>query len=353
MRRFPMIRLASAFLAVLALWLYAPAASQAQGITRLCTPIYNPQTGALSCPEVSTTNPLPISGTFSATLSGFAPATQGTPITATTGGATGTLPAGTVVVVSNVGTTNAAYCALGASATTAAQPISPNGGWFAFTVGGATQITCATSTSTTTVNLIGGAGLPTGTGGGGGGTGSGGAITIADGADVTQGSKGDSPCATPSSSCTDNSLLRSIFTTAAGPLAISQTTPGVTNGVFVTNGIATALSTVIIAPNNTTAVNLVTGALTLYDFQGYTTDTAPVYLFLYDALTATCSSLTNIKRVWQVPVASTVANGSGSNISLPVGASFTTGMTYCFSSSLTSAVAPAANKTVVNLGHNP
>lgn len=117
---------------------------------------------------------LPVTGTFSATLGGFAPASVGTPITATTGGATGTLPAGTVVVATNVGTTNGAYCALGASSTTAQQYIAPNGGWFAFTVGVNTQLTCITSTSTTTINMVGGSGLATGISGTGGGGSSGG-----------------------------------------------------------------------------------------------------------------------------------------------------------------------------------
>ena len=118
----------------------------------------------------SSTNPLQISGSFSATTTGF-PTTQstGTPISVTTGGVTGTLPTGTVVVASNVGATNGAYCKLGASATTSDQLIPPNS-WFAFTVGAATQLTCITSTSTTTVNMVGGSGLPTGSGGGGGGS---------------------------------------------------------------------------------------------------------------------------------------------------------------------------------------
>lgn len=130
--------------------------------------VLNPVTPLVAGAAVASGNPMPVSGTFSASLSGFSPASVGTPISVTTGGVTGTLPAGTVVVASNVGATNTAYCALGGSATTAWQPISPNGGWFAFTVGAATQLTCITSTSTTTVNMVGGSGLPTGTGGGGG-----------------------------------------------------------------------------------------------------------------------------------------------------------------------------------------
>src|ERR1019366_5189945 len=84
---------------------------------------------------------------------------------------------GTVVVATNVGPTNGAYCAPGASSTTSWQYIAPNGGWFAFTVGAATQLSCITSISTTTVNMVGGSGLPTGTGGGGGGSGGGGSVT--------------------------------------------------------------------------------------------------------------------------------------------------------------------------------
>ena len=105
----------------------------------------------------------------SASITGF-PTTQttGTPISVSTVSATGTLPAGAVVVASNVGATNGAYCKLGASATTSDQLIPPNS-WFAFTVGANTQLSCITSTSTTTVNMVGGSGLPTGSGGGGGG----------------------------------------------------------------------------------------------------------------------------------------------------------------------------------------
>lgn len=116
------------------------------------------------------TGKLCTAASVSASITGFNPTTTGTPIAVTTGGVTGTLPAGAVVVASNVGTTNTAYCKLGASAATSDQPIAPNGGWFAFTVSAATQLTCITSTSTTTVNMVGGSGLPTGTGGGGGGS---------------------------------------------------------------------------------------------------------------------------------------------------------------------------------------
>jgi hypothetical protein len=128
-----------------------------------------------------------------ATITGFAPASTGSPISVTTGGNTGTLPSGAVVTAFNIGATNTAFCKLGASATTGDVAIPP-ASWFAFTVGAATQLTCITSASTTTVNMVGGSGLPTGAGGGGGG--SGGAVTIADGADVTLGAKADAAAGT-------------------------------------------------------------------------------------------------------------------------------------------------------------
>lgn len=133
--------------------------------------------GGLTFNPISSGNPLPVTGSFSASLSGFRPVAYGTPISVTTGGVTGTLPTNTgQVVATNVGATNGAYCALGASATTSSQYIAPNGGWFGFAISGDTQLTCITATSTTTVNLAGGSGLPTGTGGGGGGGGSSGAV---------------------------------------------------------------------------------------------------------------------------------------------------------------------------------
>lgn len=183
----------------------------------------------------------------SASITGFPTVqTTGTPISVTTGGVTGTLPSGTVVVASNVGTTNTAYCKLGASASTSDQPIAPNGGWFSFTVGANTQLTCITSTSTTTVNMVGGSGLPTGTGGGGGGSGGGGAVTIADGADVTQGALADTACATDNGSCSVTALIKrnnqrstTINTTLGTPFqaggSIGNTTFAVTNaGTFAT-----------------------------------------------------------------------------------------------------------------------
>jgi hypothetical protein len=224
------------------------------------------------CTDVSATNPLPVSASVSASITGFAPASTGTPISVTTGGVTGSLPAGAVVVASNVGATNGAYCKLGASATTGDQLIPPNS-WFAFTVGASTQLTCITSTSTTTVNMVGGSGLPTGAGGGGGGgSGGGGAVygptangsaaanpPVIIGGTSTGGATGNVANATviagssatttmPAIVVADPNLLAATIapipaqagSVIIGGVAIDQTTDGTTNAVHLKAGTAIA-----------------------------------------------------------------------------------------------------------------
>lgn len=222
-----------------------------------------PITSPTNWTACSASTPVPISGSFSATVSGFAPASTGTPISVTTGGVTGTLPAGTVVVASNVGSTNGAYCKLGASATTSDQLIPPNS-WFAFTVGASTQLTCITSTSTTTVNMVGGSGLPTGAGGGGGG--SGGTVTQGNAGtnaqawwmrigDATSGPakvQAGNAAATTDVAVTvaDPNVLAAVRapvpagTNIIGKVGIDQTTPGTTNGVQVNAAIPAGTNTV-------------------------------------------------------------------------------------------------------------
>ncbi len=238
----------------LAAW-SAPANAQGTA-TSLCIWSINSISGQLACVPVDGTNPLPVSA--SASISGWPGSTQttGTPISVTTSGVTGTLPSGAVVLATNVGTTNTAFCKLGASATTSDTPIFPNSS-VSFTVGANTQLTCITSTSTTTVNMSGGAGLPTGWGGGGSGgsgsnasvgatgaavpasatyvgitsagnlTGWNGAVTqsgswtvtandsIADGADVAQGAKADSACGSDAGTCTLIALVKRLNGTAS------------------------------------------------------------------------------------------------------------------------------------------
>lgn len=206
----------------------------------------------------------------SASITGF-PTVQstGTPISVTTSSATGTLPTGAVVVASNVGATNGAYCKLGATATTSDQLIPPNS-WFAFTVGANTQLSCITSTSTTTVNMVGGSGLPTGSGGGGGGGGGGGAVTVADGADVTQGANADAAVAAGAAGSLSAKMRRlttdidSIKTLAAAATPAGTNTIGTTGSLPYPVGAVPYTATATGTTAATTAILAGAASVTTY-----------------------------------------------------------------------------------------
>jgi len=135
-------------------------------------PLIGCVSGGACAGPVNASNPLPVSGTFSASLSGFAPAAAYASLSAGTSSSNVALPAGATVVVYNTGSV-AAYVKLGGSsvaATTGADVI-PAGGWMAFTVGSNTYLAAITASGSTTLNLSGGSGLATGAGGGGGGSG--------------------------------------------------------------------------------------------------------------------------------------------------------------------------------------
>ena len=122
---------------------------------------------------ISATNPLPVSGAFSASLSGFAPGSAyASPLSVATTSSRAALPSGQVVVVYNVGA-NAAFVQLGGASVTAtpsSDVIQPNS-WMAFSVGTNSFLAGITTSGSTTLNLSGGSGLPTGGGGGGAGGG--------------------------------------------------------------------------------------------------------------------------------------------------------------------------------------
>ena len=125
--------------------------------------------------NTNTNAPLPGGTATIGQVAPFTPTNYGAPITATTSGVTSAALTGAVQVVSNVGSTNGAYCEPGGTTSTSGQYIGPQS-WFAFNMGSNTTITCLTATSTTTLNLVGGTGTAAGVGGGGGGSG-GGAVT--------------------------------------------------------------------------------------------------------------------------------------------------------------------------------
>jgi hypothetical protein len=204
-----------------ALLLLSCAAGSAQTTVRPCVTL-----GVNNCQPISASNPLPVS----ASISGFAPAGAYGMLTATGSSATTALPAGAVVVAYNTGTT-AVSCTLGVTAVANEDQIAP-GGFFSYTVGNNANIACIDQTGSVSnlVVLSGGSGVATGSGGGGSG---GGAVTVADGADVAQGSTTQAACAGDATSgCSIEQRLQRIAQdvttlngTAAAALADCGATP--------------------------------------------------------------------------------------------------------------------------------
>jgi hypothetical protein len=123
-------------------------------------------------PLFTTTNPGKISGTFSATLSGFQPTPAYSQLSVGATSSRVALPSGLVVIAYNTGA-SAAFVTLGNSTATATvgNDVIPAGGWMAFTVGPNTFLAAIETAGATSLNISGGTGLPTGAGGGGGGGG--------------------------------------------------------------------------------------------------------------------------------------------------------------------------------------
>ncbi|MGH6796864.1 MAG: hypothetical protein ACREDI_00575 [Roseiarcus sp.] len=127
-------------------------------------------------PLFTSSNPGKISGSFSASLSGFQPTPAYATLSVGASSSRVALPSGTVVIVYNTGS-NAAYVTLGGSSVTAtaSNDFVPAGGWMAFTVGANTFLAGIETTGSTALTLSGGSGLPTGAccaSSGGGGSGS-------------------------------------------------------------------------------------------------------------------------------------------------------------------------------------
>lgn len=148
--------------------LTSPALAQNPQTVKLCVP-----TSGTTCPVVTATAPLPVTGTFSATLAGFTPNGNYTTLTATAVSSASTaLPAGTVVAFQNLSTIDVS-CVLAAGAATATtnKLIVRGGATVYYTVGSNDHAACInqTGSASNVVGLAGGAGLGTAFGGGGGG----------------------------------------------------------------------------------------------------------------------------------------------------------------------------------------
>lgn len=155
----------------------APGGPFAPGYVNMCL---NASSIAQPCGNVS--NPLVISGSFSATISGFAYAAYANLTSTIATSASTALPAGTDVIISNTGT-SAVSCTPSSGAATGVinNIIVAAGTSLQYTkVGGAVNIACINQNGDAVSNKVvlqGGAGLATGWGGGGGGGSGSSAIT--------------------------------------------------------------------------------------------------------------------------------------------------------------------------------
>jgi len=164
----------------LAVWA-SPALAQNPTTVKLCIP-----TSATQCGAVTASNPLPVSGSFSATLAGFTPNGNYGTLTATASTSASTaLPAGTVVAFQNTSAVDVS-CVLSAGAATATtnKLVVRAGATVYYTVGANVNTACINQSgvASNVVVLAGGEGLGTAFGGASSGSGGGGAVTMASGA---------------------------------------------------------------------------------------------------------------------------------------------------------------------------
>jgi len=178
--------------------------------------------------QVTSDGKLMVDASVSASVSGFTP--NGNVASLSVSNVTGNvaLPAGTVVLVTNTGTTNTAFIKLSVGASTAATTDMAlvAGATVGLTVGSNTYLNAITASSTTTLRLAGGAGLVSGYGGGGG-SGGGGAVTSVDGGLATLGTTTDAKStATDATSVTAMQVLKQISASVQAPASQAVTNAG-------------------------------------------------------------------------------------------------------------------------------
>ena len=137
-----------------------------------------------NCLKPNPDGSLPVAGTFSASLGGFAPDGNYASLAVSTSSGNVALPNGSTVVIYNAGAVDA-YVALGSNgvAATTGNDVVKAGQSIALTPGSNTYLAAVTAAGSTSLTLSGGSGLYTGVGGGGGG-GSGGSVSATLGAFV-------------------------------------------------------------------------------------------------------------------------------------------------------------------------
>ena len=230
-----MFRKQLAALAVLIACALSPAEAQtykdASGtIVPGVVPLVGCSTGGNCTAPVSNTNPLPISGSFSA--AGFTPNGNSANIgSVTTSSSYVALPTGAVVVVYNSGSaaiTTKLGTTSGVTVTATTGDVIQPGSWISYTVGSNTYLAAITASGSSSLVITAGTGQPGGSGGGSSSSG-GGAITAASGAyaagsfavgagvdgwNQTEGAKGDSAYA-GSGSASIVAVLKGIYSAAS------------------------------------------------------------------------------------------------------------------------------------------
>ncbi len=122
-----------------------------------------------------------------------------------------------------------------------------------------------------------------------GGGGSGGAVTIADGADVTQGAKADSVCATATGTCTISALIKFLNTVASSAI------PAGTNRIgYVSDDpcqtIAKTFTPISITTNTTTRIVAPTAAKKTYICYLFITSAAADNIGIVEGTGGTCGA---------------------------------------------------------------
>lgn len=169
------------------------------------------------CQKINADGSVNVSGSITASLGAFNPVAS-TSLAATTTTARVAFPsADTSVLIRNTGAADA-YLVFGNGsvvATTGTGTLLPAGQAVAYAVGASTNVAAITASGSTSLAITTGTGLPALTGGGSGG--GGGAVTVADGADVTQGAKADAAYA-GSGSASLVAILKGLYAASTGPI---------------------------------------------------------------------------------------------------------------------------------------
>lgn len=186
------------------------------------------------------------------------------------------------------------------------------------------------------------------TGGGGGG-----AVTVADGADATQGATADAACAAGSAgttSCKLRQISADIDAIKTSVQLLDDAISGTKTHVMMVDSsgnevvIPTAgLTHFDAADASTNSTNVLNAAGTVYHYSLSNTTTTIYYLRMYNRASApTCSSATGFVESIPIPPAGAAGQAGGRERIMNIGQAFPTGISYCITASSGSTANDAA-----------